>query len=218
MLFNGNVGVMGFSGSEKRQTSPYINLMELALSILLGVGLSAATGMRIFLPALVASIATQQGFISPAEGFEWMASFPAIIAFATASVVELGAYYIPWVDNALDTIAGPGAILAGGLIATSFFQIESEALQWILGMIAGGTTAGSIQAGSTLLRGMSTATTGGLGNPLVSTGENLGAFFLSLLSVLSPIIAIVILLCMIIGGWRKWAKWKARKDVKAAAI
>ena len=188
--------------------------MELALSILLGIGLSAATGMRIFLPALIASLATQQGYISPAEGFEWMASWPAIIAFATASLVELGAYYIPWVDNALDTIAGPGAVIAGGLIATSFFQIESEALQWILGMIPGGTAAGGIQTGTTLLRGMSTAGTGGLGNPVVSTGENLGAFFLSLLSVLSPIIAIVVLLSMIIWGWRKWANWKAKRQMK----
>ena len=187
--------------------------MELALSILLGVGLSAATGMRIFLPALIASVATNQGYISPAEGFEWMASWPAIIAFATASVVELGAYYIPWVDNALDTVAGPGAIIAGGLIATSFFQIESEALQWILGMIAGGTTAGGIQAGTTLLRGMSAAGTGGLGNPLVSTGENLGAFFLSLMTVLSPIIAIVMLLSFILWGWRKYAGWKAKRQM-----
>lgn len=192
--------------------------MELALSILLGIGLSAATGMRIFLPALVASVATQQGYISPAEGFEWMASWPAIIAFGTASIVELGAYYIPWVDNALDTIAGPGAILAGGLIATSFLQIESEALQWILGMIAGGTTAGGIQAGTTLLRGMSTATTGGLGNPVVSTGENLGALFLSLLSILSPIIAIVMLLSMVIWGWRRYASWKAKRRGKKEQV
>ncbi|MFK8055105.1 MAG: DUF4126 domain-containing protein [Saprospiraceae bacterium] len=188
--------------------------MELALSILLGICLSAATGMRIFLPALIASVATNQGYISPAEGFEWMASLPAIIAFATASVVELGAYYIPWVDNALDTVAGPGAILAGGLIATSFFQIESEALQWILGMIAGGSAAGGIQAGTTLLRGMSTASTGGIANPIVSTGKNLGAFFLSLLTILSPIVAIAMLLSIIIWGWRKYASWKTNRQIK----
>ena len=78
---------------------------------------------------------------------------------------------MPWVDNALDTVAGPGAVLAGGLLATSFLEIDSEALRWILGLIAGGSAAGVVQGGTTLLRATSSATTGGLGNPVVSTGE-----------------------------------------------
>ena len=196
----------------------YLATVELLFSLLLGLGLSAATGLRVFLPALIASVAAQQGLISPAEGFAWLASWPAIIVFATASVLEIASYYVPWLDNALDTIAVPAAVIAGGLIATSFFQIESEALQWILGMIAGGAAAGSIQTGTTLLRGMSTASTGGLANPLVATGENLGAFFLSLLSVVAPALALVSLLAIVFLAWRRYSKYKRNRQVTRSSV
>ncbi len=184
--------------------------MEVLLSILLGVGLSAATGMRIFVPALLASLATQQGFISPGEGFAWMGTWPAIIAFGVATVVEVGAYYVPWVDNALDTIAGPGAVVAGGLIATSFIDIDSEALRWMLGMIAGGSTAGLVQTGTALLRAGSSVTTGGVANPVVSTGELVGAASMSVLSVLAPLIAVVTLLVLGYLAYRRIRKSRSK--------
>ena len=106
--------------------------MELLLSLALGIGLSAATGFRIFLPALLASGAALMGWITPDAEFAWLATWPAFAVFATASVVEIGAYYVPWVDNALDTIAVPGSVLAGGLLATSFLEIDSPMLQWVL--------------------------------------------------------------------------------------
>lgn len=192
--------------------------MEVFLSILLGIGLSAATGMRIFVPALVASLATQQGIISPGEGFMWMGTWPAIIAFGVATVVEIGAFYIPWVDNALDTVAGPGAVLAGGLIATSFIDIDSEALRWMLGMIAGGSTAGLVQTGTTLLRAGSTATTGGLANPVVSTGEAIGALSLSALSVLAAPVAVVLVLILSVFAYRRIRQWRARRGRKVRVI
>lgn len=188
--------------------------MEIALSILLGIGLSAATGLRIFVPALIASLATQQGIISPGEGFAWIGSWPAIAAFGVATLVEVGGYYIPWVDNALDTIAGPGAVLAGGLIATTFIDIDSEALRWILGMIAGGGTAGIVQTGSTLLRATSSATTGGLGNPVVSTGEMVGSFSLSVLSVLAPVISVLLLAVLGTFAFHKIRRWRIGRSRK----
>ncbi len=182
--------------------------MEITLSILLGVGLSAAMGLRVFVPALVASLAAQQGWVSPGEGFEWLGTWPAVAIFGVATVVEIGAYYIPWIDNALDAIAGPGAVLAGGLMATSMIDIDNDAFRWILGLIAGGTSAGLVQGGSTLLRAASTATTGGLGNPVVSTGEAVGAFSLSALSVVAAPVAVVMVLVLGFLAWRRVRQWR----------
>ena len=183
--------------------------MQLALSLLLGVGLAAAAGLRVFVPALVASLAAWQGLLSPAEGFAWLGTWPAVAVLSVATVVEVGAYYIPWVDNALDAVAGPGAIVAGALLTTSLLDVDSEALRWTLGLIAGGGAAGVVQGGTTLLRATSTATTGGLANPVVSTGEAVGAVSLSVMSVLAPVVAVALLLLL---GFLVWRRVRRRRQ------
>ncbi len=166
--------------------------MEVILSICLGIGLSAATGFRIFIPALLANIAAMNGFIHPGDNFEWLASWPAFWILATASVFEIAAYYIPVVDNFLDTIATPVALIAGALLTTSFMDVSNPALQWGLGIIIGGGTAGVVQTGTNLLRLTSTGTTGGIANPIVSTIENISSFVITIMSIFIPVIALII--------------------------
>lgn len=173
--------------------------MELLLSLALGIGLAAACGFRVFVPALLASGASVAGWIDPGEGFAWLASYPAVIALATASAVEVAAYYVPWVDNALDAVAGPLAVIAGATLASGFIDIDSELLRWGIGLLAGGGSAGAVQLGTTLLRGGSTATTGGLANPVVSTGENVAAAGVAGLAILAPIAAIVAVAAILFG-------------------
>lgn len=163
------------------------------VSASLGVGLAACCGFRVFVPMLVAGVATKLGMIGAMGGFEWISTWPALMLLGVATLVELGAYYIPWLDNALDTIAGPAAILAGTVLSTSFLQVDSPVLDWGLGLMLGGGSAGLIQAGTSLLRLGSTATTGGLGNPIVSTGENAASFGFSILAVLMPLVCVVII-------------------------
>ena len=161
-------------------------------SACIGVGLAACCGFRVFVPLLIASIATKLGIIGVVGGFEWLSDWPALLGLSVATVLELGAYYIPWLDNALDTIATPVSIAAGTLLSTSFLHIDTPILQWGLGLMLGGGTAGIVQAGTSLLRLGSTATTGGLGNPVVATGENIASFGFSILTVLLPLVAIII--------------------------
>ena len=165
--------------------------MELFLSIALGIGLSASTGFRIFVPALLANIACMNGWITPSENFAWLATWPAFFALSSATVVEIGAYYIPFVDNLLDTIAAPLSVVAGTLLTTSFVEIDEPILKWGLGLILGGGTAGLVQAGTSLLRLGSSKFTAGLGNPVVSTAENVASFGFSALAIFLPIVALV---------------------------
>ncbi|KOA13883.1 membrane protein, partial [Acinetobacter baumannii] len=89
--------------------------METILGLCIGVGLSAACGFRVFVPLLVMSIATMMGWFEPSKGFEWLALPSVCLALGVATVCEVAAYYIPWVDNALDTVATPAAMIAGTL-------------------------------------------------------------------------------------------------------
>src|SRR5438094_7023125 len=133
--------------------------METLLSVCLGIGLSAACGFRVFVPLLVMSIASLSGHLTLAHGFEWIGSYPALIAFAVATCVEIAGYYIPWVDNLLDTIATPAAIVAGILVTASVMMDVSPFVKWTLAIIAGGGAAGLAQGTTVLARGASSAGT-----------------------------------------------------------
>src|SRR5437879_3243036 len=115
--------------------------MEILMSIRLGIGLSAACGFRVFVPLLVMSIASLSGHLPLAHGFEWIGSYPALIAFSVATCVEIFGYYVPWLDHLLDTIASPAAIMAGTLVTASLVTDLGPFWKWSLAIIAGGGAA-----------------------------------------------------------------------------
>ena len=167
--------------------------METFLSFLAGLGLSAACGFRVFVPLLVVNIASHTGHLHLSRGFEWMGSEAALIAFATATVLEIAAYYIPWVDNLLDAVASPAAVIAGTLVTASLATDLSPFLKWTLAVIAGGGVAGLIQGTTVVTRGASSAGTGGLANPIVATAELGGSLITSLLSLIAPVLVVLMI-------------------------
>ncbi len=166
--------------------------METFLSVCLGVGLSAACGFRVFVPLLVMNIAALSGHLHFAHGFEWLGSYPALVTFSVATVLEIAGYYIPWVDHLLDTIATPAAIVAGTIVTASMVSDMSPFLKWTLAAIAGGGAAAAVQTTTVITRGASTATTAGLGNPIVATAELGGAVVLSILAIVAPVLTVVL--------------------------
>ena len=163
------------------------------IAVLTGIGLSAACGFRVFVPMLVVSVASHGGYLDLAPGFEWIGTYPAMGAFAVATVLEIGAYYLPWLDNLLDTVATPAAVIAGTVLTASVIGDVSPFLRWSLALIAGGGVAATVQASTVAVRGVSTATTGGLLNPVASTGELAGSLATSLLAVVAPVLAVVLI-------------------------
>ena len=141
------------------------------LSVCLGLGLAAACGFRVFIPLLVMSVASTTGYLELSGGFAWIASIPALTTFAVATVLEIGAYYIPWLDNLLDSVASPAAVVAGVIVSATVITGMDPYLKWTLAVIAGGGIAGAVQVATTGTRGASTVLTAGIGNPLVSTVE-----------------------------------------------
>jgi len=184
--------------------------MQGIMAVFTGIGLSATCGFRIFVPLLGISLASQAGYLHLAPGFEWIGSWPAALAFGVAMTLEIGAYYIPWLDNPLDSAATPAAVVAGTIVTASMIGDMSPFLRWTLAAIAGGGVAGVIQGSSVLARGLSTAATGGTGNPLVSTGELVSSILGTVLSIMLPIFAIALVVLIMILILRRIDKKRAR--------
>jgi hypothetical protein len=176
---------------------------EIVLSLAIGIGLAAACGFRVFVPFLVMSVAAQAGYLQLANGWEWISSTPALVAFGVASVLEVVAYYVPWLDNLLDTVATPAAVIAGVVATAATMSGMSPFLTWTLAAIVGGGAAGVIQSGTVLLRSMSSVSTMGIGNFAVSTGELAGSVALSVLAFALPIFTLVVVLALILWTWRQ---------------
>ncbi|MFO8191215.1 MAG: DUF4126 domain-containing protein [Bacillota bacterium] len=166
--------------------------MEIILSILIGISLSATTGFRIFVPLLVLSGCSILGWVELSPGFAWLGTYPVFTALAIATVLEIGAYFIPYLDNLLGVAATPVKIIAGMLITASVIVELSPMLAWTLAIILGGGAAFGGSFISNTAHAGSTVATGGFANPILSIFESVTAFILSILSVVIPVLALAL--------------------------
>ena len=175
-----------------------MDLLQIVLSLSLGLGLAAACGFRVFIPPLMMGVASRFDLYELEGSFVWVGETWAIGVFAIATLVEIGGYYVPWIDNLLDTIATPAAIIGGIFVTSASLEGEMDpSMQWMLSIIAGGSTAGVIQIGTVATRAVSTTTTGGLANPIVSTLEALASIICIILSLFLVVIIPFVLVFLI---------------------
>lgn len=189
--------------------------MESLIGICMGLGLAAACGFRVFAPLLIAALGARLGLFHLSDSMLWLGSLPAIIALGTACAIECAAYWVPWVDHALDTVAAPSALIAGTLVAATQFGNVDPALAWSAAAIGGGGVAGLTQSLNVSTRALSTVTTGGLLNPFISALQTAASFVLSLLAVLLPIGIGVLVVCLALLIFWWFAASKARRTALA---
>lgn len=181
--------------------------MEIIIALCLGITLSAACGFRVFVPPLAMSLAAIYGHLPLSTNFAWLGTKEAAIALSIATILEISAYYIPIVDNLLDTVQVPLAIGIGTIITAATLGHTDPVLQWTLAVIAGGGTAGMMGTLASLTRLASTGVTGGLGNSIVATVEAVGSISLSILGITFPlwtagivlIVAIAVIIWLLIN-------------------
>ena len=187
-----------------------LNLPQIILAMSAGIGLAAAVGFRVFVPMLLAGLAAKTGHLHLAGGFEWLASDIALVMLTVAALAEVAAYFVPFFDHLLDSVSGPVAVAAGTMLMASTLIDMEPWLRWVLALVAGGGTAGMVHAGSAGLRAGSTATTGGLANPMYAGFELGASTFLTILAIAVPVLALAVTL-FIVGrlarlmgrGWRR---------------
>jgi hypothetical protein len=183
---------------------------DLALSVVLGIGLAAATGFRVFLPLLVAGGAAYTGHLSLGDNFTWLGTPAALIMLGTAAVAEIAAYYVPGVDNLLDTLATPGAFIAGTVVSAAVMTDLTPMVKWTAAIIAGGGVAGLTQATTAMVRANSTVLTGGLGNPVIATAELIGSVLVSFLALAAPLAAFAVVILLV------WLALRLRRRLQGA--
>jgi hypothetical protein len=166
--------------------------LETLLGIALGLALAAACGFRVFVPLLAIGAAQASGYLTLSSGFDWLGSPPALLVFGVATAAEIIAYYVPWLDHLLDGIAAPAAVVAGIVVTASAVTGMDPFWRWTLAIIAGGGLAGTVHGSTSLLRALSTGTTGGLANPIVATGELGSAVAISVLALVVPLLALAL--------------------------
>lgn len=189
--------------------------IDTLIEIMLAVSLSAAAGFRVFVPLLVLSAAAVVGHINLATDLDWVETPQALAVFAIASLLEVSGYYIPWFDHLLDLVATPAAILAGTVVTASFAPEMNPLVQWTLALVAGGGTAGLTKGLMNLLRGTSTAASGGLTNPILATIELVIATALSILAVTVPLVAgVVVLSLLVIAIQKVWTFFARRRQLQ----
>lgn len=173
--------------------------IQVVIALAAGISLSASCGFRVFVPPLIVSLAALAGMVDLSPDLAWLGTWPAAIAFGSAVLVEVGAYYIPALDNLLDTISVPAATLAGTLLTAAMLGVDiPPAARWILALIAGGGTALAVSSATATARGASTVTTAGLANPVLSTGELAASAGLSIMSILLPLLALALAVVLVI--------------------
>ena len=183
---------------------------DLAASVALGLGLAAATGFRVFLPMLVASVAAYSGHLSLGDSFGWLGTPSALTMLGVAAVAEILAYYIPGVDNLLDTLATPAAFVAGTIVSAAVMTDLPPMVKWTTAVIAGGGVAGLTQGATAVVRAKSTLFTGGFGNAAIATAELGGALLVSLLALAAPFAALVVVVAFLWLAFRLLRRFSHR--------
>lgn len=170
---------------------------ETILSIFLGIGLAASVGFRVFLPLFALSLASYFGVWELNDNWEWIGSLVAVMTLGSATLLEVFAYFIPWFDNLLDSIAVPLAAIAGTAVMVSTVADLDPVITWSLAIIAGGGTATAIKSAGATGRLASSVTTGGIANPVLSTVETGTAVVVTAASIFAPILAAVLVIIIL---------------------
>lgn len=188
-----------------------MDYFQLILALCMGISLSAACGFRVFVPLLAVSLSVRYGGLGVNDTFAWVGTDAALICLSVATVVEVLAYYLPVVDHALDVVNTPLALIAGSIITCGLLPDMPDFAQWGIGIVGGAGAAGVIQAGTATLRGVSSATTATVGNPILATLENILSVLGSILAIVVPVVAVIGLLIVLYVVYRIIRRLRRRR-------
>lgn len=160
--------------------------MELLFALCLAVGLGACAGLRAFLPLFLLGLATRMQFpmmgITEAEQAFWLTSNLALVVLGILAALECMLDMVPVVDSAMDVPNFVLSPIAGGFMA--FSVLGGDPGMWWFAMVISVLIAClvslPVHTTSTTVRVVSTATTGGVANPVLSLKET----FLSVFGVI----------------------------------
>jgi hypothetical protein len=183
-------------------------------------GLAASAGLNTTLPLLLVGLLARFGLLTLAPPFDALSGDVALAGLLLFATLEFVADKVPGADTVVHTLQWPLAAAAGAILfasQTSVIQSVSPQVAILVGLF----TAGAMHGARATFRPAVTATTGGVLNPLVSLGEDVGAAILVGASLLSPLAALALLLVLVaamvvVGTWfarrlSRGIRWLARR-------
>ena len=193
-------------------------LQTWVLPALLGLGLASATGLRTFLPLLMLAVAAKFELfgVRLIDQMDWLGSWPAIAALGVAAVAEFAGDKVPAIDHGLNLVGYVSRPVAGAIAAGSVFWNVDPVLAATAGIIVGAPAALAFNAAQTGVRVGSTATTGGLGNPVVSFIEDVLSFVTVLIAFVLPVLIPVLLIVFAVVVFRLARRIRDRRGAEPA--
>jgi uncharacterized protein DUF4126 len=180
-------------------SAPLPDLLSLAVQVAMGLGLAACAGLRAFLPLLVVGLAGRLELVPLSESFAWLATGPALVVLSVAVVAELLADKVPVVDHALDALGTLVKPVAGTLLAASVLTDLPPLPTAVLALCTGGAVSAGVHLTKAKVRLLSTAATAGIGNPLLSVLEDVGAVIGSVAALVVPLLVAALFLAALVG-------------------
>ena len=183
--------------------------MELLSGLLSSLGLSGAAGLNAFVPLLLVGVLSRFGVLGLNEPFELLGNTWVLVGIGVLGLLDFVGDKIPGVDHALHLLGGVVNTAAGAVLFAAQTGVADvpPALSMALGLIV----AGGVHATRTAVRPVATATTGGLGNPVVSGVEDGTSVLLSVLAVFAPVVGAVVLAVVTVLGVRFWLRLRSRR-------
>ena len=175
-----------------------VDLTSAAGSVFAAFGLSGSAGLNAWLPLFISSLLDRLGVIELAQPFDSLSSTTGLVVLGVLMAVDLVGDKIPLVDHVLHVVGTAVAPVSGAALFVGQTGDHTN-LSTIVAVLLGGGTAGAIHLGRTAIRAASTATTAGIGTPLLSTGEDVGAGALTAIAFLLPLLAFLLVAALLVA-------------------
>lgn len=178
--------------------------MELFSGILSSFGLSGAAGLNAYIPLLIVGLLNHFGYMHLGQPYDLISNPWVMLGVAVLGVLDFIGDKIPGVDHALHVAGGFINTAAGAVLFAS--QAGMAHLDPTLSAVLGLVVAGGVHATRTAVRPVATATTAGIGNPVLSAAEDVGSLTLSVLAIFIPVLAVALLILFLVLAYRLYAR------------
>ena len=190
--------------------------LTLFTNLLGAIGLGAASGLNAWIPLLGLGLAERVGLVTLTAPFDRLGSTEALVVLGLVFVIDLVGDKIAVVDHVLHAAGTVIAPLSGAVVVAAQENLISESHPWAAAVVGVGI-GGSVHLARSAVRPAVTAGTGGFGNPVASTVEDVVSFVLTVLAVLVPVLAFGAVVVLTVVVVRRVRRWRRRRAAALAA-
>ena len=200
--------------------------LSMTTTTIAAVVLSSSSGLRAYLPLFALGIGVISGVVPLEHGYGIITNPLVLGGLGVLSVLEIVADKVPGLDHVSDVVHTAVRPIMGAVIfgtTDNLVSANGGMVGAIAAPIIGGLLAGGVHGVKALSRPVVTATTVGIGNPIVSVIEDIATVALTILGIIFPIVALILLIVVVLlfvalirWAYRILQRRRQQKQAKAA--